>query len=168
MMQPRFLALSAITLILSGCASPASDYPSLAVRDAERVSGTMEVEPAEPYVPAAPAGTTLERVAQLVEEARAAHAEFLSAEPRARNTAAAARSSSVGSESWAVAQVALAELESRRSRTMIALADLDRIYTEVATSGEAIAAVEDERAEIAALVEQENAVIEELLGRIGG
>ena len=40
----------------AACASSPDDYPSLAIRDAERVSGTLQ--PAEPYVPtpAAPEG----------------------------------------------------------------------------------------------------------------
>ena len=33
----------------AACASSPDDYPSLAIRDAERVSGTLQ--PAEPYVP---------------------------------------------------------------------------------------------------------------------
>jgi len=128
----------------------------------------MAVTPAQPYVPAAPGGETLDRVEQLAVQARASHAEFLAAAPAARRQAMAASGANTGNEAWAVAQVAIADLEARRSLAMVALADLDRVYIETSNAGEAIAPVEDARSEIIQLVEQENALIAELLAAIGG
>ena len=163
MMQARFPALMTAVLALSACASADDTYPSLAIRDGERMTGTIAPEP---YVPPPPTPSTIAGLEELAAQARAAHADFMAALPAARSRVNAARGSGVGSEAWAVAQVAVADLESDRSRAMIALADLDRIYVAVSTDGEAIAPVEDVRGPIAALVEQENAAIAELLAAL--
>ncbi|QZH75322.1 MAG: hypothetical protein JY451_01450 [Erythrobacter sp.] len=165
MIQAR-LPLLALLLPLAACASPSAEYPSLAVRDAERWTGTMAAGEAEPYVPVPPGVPTLERAAQLVTEARSLHAEFLAAAPNVRSRVSAAQGASVGSDSWAVAQVAVADLEARRSRVMVALADLDLIYAETSNAGEAIAPVADERDAVAAMVEEESALIADLLARL--
>ncbi len=90
---------------------------------------------------------------------------------------AAGRASAPGSEAWALATVALADLEGARSEAMIALADLDQIYaaeqiggTETtgsapqAASGDglAIAAARDQ---VVALVAEEDAVLAALKAR---
>ncbi len=123
------------------------------------------VEP-QPYIPAPPSASTLNQVDQLAASAREAHAEFLAAAPAARRRAGTAGAGSTGSDAWAAAQVAIAGLETRRGQVMIALADLDRIYVETSTAGEAIAPVADIRSEIAELVEQENALISGLLAAV--
>lgn len=166
MMQARFAPVFLLSLLAAGCASPVSEYPSLAMRDGERVTGSMAAALAEPYIPASPAPTTIERVAQLAEEARAAHAAFLDAASEARPRVAAARGAQQGSEAWSVAQVAIAGLEAQRSRTLIALADIDMIYVNVSNAGEAIAPVADPRDEIVGLVEQQDLLIDQLLGAI--
>ena len=35
------LALAGLAAAIAGCAAPAEEYPSLAIRDAERVTGTL-------------------------------------------------------------------------------------------------------------------------------
>ncbi|WP_120078040.1 hypothetical protein [Aurantiacibacter odishensis] len=161
----RLLPVSAFAL-LAACASPEGDYPSLAIRDVERVSGSLEVEPAPP--PPAPPATTLASLDELAASARAAHQRFLSAEPDARAVTAFAAGAARGTEAWARAQVAIANLEAQRSQTMIALADLDRIYVDAATSAFATESIFDVRSEIDALVEQQDATIRSLLGRLAG
>ena len=120
----------------------------------------------QPYVPAPIGVATLDNVEQLAAQARGAHAEFLAAAPAARRSANAADAGRVGSDAWAEAQIAIADLETRRSQTMITLADLDRVYVDTSNAGEAIAPVADVRGEIAQLIEQENAVITELLNMV--
>lgn len=167
MLQARRLASCCCSLaLLAACASPAADYPTLAIREEERWTGTFEVDPAPPP-PAPTAPATLNELESLAEQARAAHAEFLAAIPEARNRAIAARGAGVGSNAWSVAQVAIADLESQRSMAMIALADLDRLYVDSSTAGEQTAAVVGVRAEITGLVEQENTLISDLLATIG-
>ncbi len=163
MIQAR-LPILALLLPLAACASQGGDYPSLAVRDAERWTGTMAAGEAEPYVPVPPGAPTLERAAQLTAEARSIHAEFLAAAPSARSSVSAAQGA--GSDSWAVAQVAVADLEARRSRVMVALADLDLIYANASNAGEATDPVADERNAVAEMVEEESTLIGELLRRL--
>jgi len=168
MMQARFLALGLSCVALAACASPVEQYPSLAIRDSEQWSGTMAVPDAQPYVPAPPAEATLGQVEQLAAQARSVHSEFLAAAPAARQRANAARGAGTGSDAWSDAQVVIADLEARRSQTMIALADLDRLYIETSTAGEAVASIAVVRDEVVALVDQENALIAELLSTVGG
>ena len=162
MALPTFVLLP----LLGACAAAGEGYPSLATRDIERTGGVMEVEPAPP--PAPPAPSTLATLEELEATARAAHADFLAAAPRARALTSAARGAARGSERWSVAQVAIADLESTRSEAMIALADLDRIFVDAVTSAQATESINAVRTEIEALVAEENAVIESLLATLAG
>lgn len=159
------LATMAIAALLAGCAAPRADYPSLAVRDSERVSGTMEVAPPPPP-PAAQPPATLDQLDELVAHARSAHEQFLAAAPDARDSAQAASEAEPGSEDWGRAQIAIADLEARRSVAMIALADLDRLYVNASSSAEDLTPIVTARDEIGALVDQQNAVIDSLLGEL--
>lgn len=162
--QALSLAPVALAALIGGCATGAADdYPSLAIRDAERWTGTIA---AEPYVPPPPPSASVNEAGALADAARAAHGRFLAALPGVRSRVNAARGSGVGSEAWSVAQVAVADLEAHRSAAMIALADLDRIYVSVATEGQETAPVADPRAAIEALVAEENAAIEGLLAAL--
>src|SRR5690242_16902516 len=108
------LALPLAALAMTACASPGK-YPSLATRDAERATGTLQPAEAAPYVPPATPIETLDRLGRLTAEAQAAHQAFLAAAERARAPAAAARGSAEGSDAWSVAAIALADVESARS-----------------------------------------------------
>lgn len=164
------LDLTALTLValassLAACASASEDYPSLAIRDAERVTGTMT--PVAPPVirPAAPAAV-LDRVAQLETEAASANQAFAAATPGARRVVGAAGGQDIGSENWSVAQVALAGLEAERSKAMTALADLDRLYVDAGVEGTEIDRIAAARGNVAAQVEQQDAVLQELAGSL--
>jgi hypothetical protein len=66
-----------------------------------------------------------------------------------------------------VASIALADLSSARSRTAVALADLDQLYVAQRVDGGdgiAIAAVRDQ---VTAWVADEDAVLADLVGRLG-
>ena len=163
-LQARLAPVLAITLLAAGCASaPEGEYPSLMIRDAERVSGGIAVEP---YVPPAPSAGTIASAGEAAARARAAHAEFMAALPAARNRVNAARGGGTGSDAWSAAQVAVANLEGARGEALVALADLDALYVETSNDGQAIAPVQDERAEIVALIEQETAAIDGLLAAL--
>lgn len=148
-------------MILAGCASASGDYPSLGVRDAERRTGVMA--PAEPEPVAQLSPEAAESVAALVARARAANADYLAKLPAARSAVRAASGAALGSEGWAVASVAIAALETERSRTMIALADLDRLYVAVAIEGGAMELLAAAQSEVAALAEAQTAGIDDLL-----
>ena len=132
-MPPRLLLTAMLTgsLLLGGCASTGEGYPSLAIRDAERPSGSaMPVEPAPPPPPAPLAADTGQRIAEAVEQARRAHAAFVAGAPGTARTAGAARGARAPADSWIAAQVALASLQSLRSEAVIAQADLDLMFAQ--------------------------------------
>ena len=166
------IARNALTLtlasLLGACASTGGDYPSLAVRDAERAEGQFDTgEPARLAIPPVEVDMTggLDaRLSSLVTAAEEAHAEFIAVLPRATRLVSAA--GSVGSDSWAAAQVALAELDSARSRAAIPLGDLDTIFVASRIAAEDAASIEAARNRVLALVGEEDAVLEDLRARI--
>lgn len=163
-LAPAPAALLAALLALTGCAATADNYPSLAIRDAERVSGTMAVPAAPPAaLPPAPPSADL---AALLAAIRAGHTRFAAQTGATQRTVAAARGAAVGSDSWSAAQVAVADLEGERSQVMIALADLDRLYASASVAGADVTAAAAALAEANALVAQENAEIARLLGTL--
>lgn len=168
-MEPRKLPLAALTavLLVAGCASP-GPFPSLDVRDSERVSGTLAAPESPVFTPAPASPATLAEIDSLAARARAAHQRFMAASGDVQAVVAGAAGSAIGTDGWARAQVAIAGLESMRSDAMIVLADIDRIHAEAHTTGGDIARSQAARAEVTALVEQEDRLIAGLLGQLGG
>lgn len=164
--KPPFLALPPLALALAACAS-ADRYPSLAIRDAERATGTLQPAEPEPYVPPPTPAVVLDRLGQLTAEAQSAHQAFLAAAERARSPVAAARGAEAGSAPWSIAQVALADLEASRGQAMIALADLDRLYVEAELAGAELERIEAARGEVSALVASQSRLIGEMQASVG-
>lgn len=173
---PKILA-PALTLgvLLTGCAS-GGPYPSLDRRAVERqygsaqaVSGPISGATPEPGE-TAPDAPLLKRLEELRMRALAANRQFESHEKSARRAVAAAAGAAVASESWSVAQVELAQLDSARSNAMIALADLDSLLIAAAQEGEAgrgnLAAVTAVRSEVTGWVSAQDAVLASLRGRV--
>ena len=168
------LTAAALSLVLAGCAA-SGDYPSLARRPVERIAGTAEaVTPApRPVPPSPPPSTELTgRLAQLVAQARAAHQRFAERRGNAEKLVGAASGATAGSESWSVASVALGELESARSDTMLPLAELDELYaaeavkaSQTGSTGSAEAARAAQQ-QIGALVAEEDEVLDRLRARL--
>ena len=159
-MPKRLLSALACTCT-AACASATGDYPSLAVRDAERISGTLQ--PSEPYVPASPSPAVLANVESLVEQARAAHDSFRTKLGPARSAVQAASGAGFGSERWAVASVAIAGLETERSRVMISLADIDRLHVAAATEGAALEELAAAQDVVSRMAADQTATIDEML-----
>jgi type IV secretory pathway VirB10-like protein len=158
-------ALLAATLI-AGCAADVSEYPSLARRPIERQMEAPPAPPPPPEAPAAPSAELTARLDQLVAQARAAHARFESREARARQLARAASGAAIASESWAVATIAVSDLESARSEVMIALADLDGMHAVAVVEGKDAAPIAAARESVTALVREEDRVLAELRGSV--
>jgi hypothetical protein len=157
---------------LAGCATARDDgFPSLALRDAERVTGTL-APPPPPARPSIVPEAAVSRLASLRAQALTAHQTFGQGRARAGALVQAARGAAVGSESWAVAQVALAGLEATRSQAMVALADVDRLYVTAsesasATGGSAeLDTVVRARDEVSGWIAQEDAVLAGLRGSL--
>jgi len=164
-----FLPVCALAAVLtSGCAADTTNYPSLARRPAERIAGIAEVVPGppEPPAPVAPSPELTSRLSQLTAAAQEAHGEFVAKRDTTARLVAAASGAAVASENWAVAAIALAELESARSRAMIALADLDSLYATEEVAGSDTSAIGAARDQVIALVGQEDAVLADLRGRL--
>ncbi len=163
-----FKRLAAIVpaMLLAGCAA-SSDYPSLAQRPAERIGGTFtpdEAEPA-PLPPPPPSADLVARLASLQRDAESLNAEFNRAAPAAQRLAAA--SGATGSDSWAVAQVALADLDSLRSRAAIALAELDLLWVDATVEGGPQDTIGPVRERVESLIAAQDAVLSRLRARVG-
>ena len=172
MMLRIFVCPVLFAVLLSSCAS--GDYPSLARRDAERVSGSAAPVSAvpDPAPVITPSTTGLSgRLAALVGQAQEAHRQFIAGRSRAESSVSRASGAAVASESWSLANVALADLESSRSNAMIALAELDAVFTAdriahfdtPSSDAEAIAAARDQ---VSGWVEEEDRILAALRGRI--
>jgi hypothetical protein len=164
-----FVPPLALVLALTACAA-AKDYPSLQRRPAERQTGSaLPATPeAPPPPPAPPSAQLTTRLSQLVEQARAAHQRFAARRDDAARSVAAGSGSAPGSEGWAMATVALSDLESARSDAMVALAELDQLYTARTLDGDqsAVAAIAAARDQVTALVGKEDDALAALRGRM--
>lgn len=160
------------SLVLGGCASSGGHYPSLAIRAAERPSGSaLPAEPLPPP-PAPPLATgTAQRIEQAIEQARKAHASFVAGTAGATRAVSAARGASAPADSWIAAQLALADLQSLRSQAVIAQADLDLMFAQerlaepdrITPTAQALT---DARERIDAWVDQQNQVLARLAGQM--
>lgn len=159
-------------LLISGCADR-GHYPSLARRPAENAyrvpAGATPSVPA----PAVMSEGLAPRLAGLRDKAAKAHATFEGARGSATRAVGAARGAARGSESWSVASIELARLESARAEAGLPLAELDRLETEASNravdgSDADLRAVLEARREVEALVESETGVIDSLLAQLAG
>ena len=140
---------TALSAALSACAGASDDYPSLAIREVERVRGGFDVSPCGECVedaqcvapspaptptPAPPPelpASYAQRTAALLADVRAADAAFQTSLATARSRVAAARGAALGTPAWGSAQVALADLTSKRSATAIPVTDLEKLAVEI-------------------------------------
>ncbi len=158
-------------LMLAGCAGSA-EYPSLAIRDVERVQGSATPAPdaadAIPALPPASADLTT-RLAGLVETARQSHTRFQSRQAATERAVAAA--GATASDSWSSAQVALSDLQTSRSGALTALAELDQLYVDERAAhpeqvSPAAATIATARDQVDGWVSAETSVISRLEARI--
>lgn len=164
--RPVILALLASSL--GACATgDNSRYPSLALRDVERISGTAQPVEAPPAAaPVAPSADLAQRLVQLRQQAEGAHGNFMSSVPRTEQLVAAAAGAAVASENWSVAQAALGGLQAARNPALIALAELDELYVKSEMEVGAIEAIEVARDAVKTLVAAEEQELDRLAGRV--
>jgi hypothetical protein len=171
-------SLLPVTLVLSLTACVAAkDYPSLGRLPSERMTGSAQpVAPdSPPPPPPAPPRTDLTgRLAQLVDQARAADRRFSERRANAERLVAGGSHAAPGSEGWSVATVALADLESLRSDAMLALAELDRIYVDESIAaaetgnGAGVDTIAAARDQVTALVNAQDDTLARLRSRMSG
>lgn len=162
---PAF-CIGCATLALAACAGSAESYPSLAVRPAERVGGTFAVT--DPVPDPAPLGQpALNRIDQFLTSARTTHARFVDRAATARSQVAAGRGTTPDDNRWALAQVALADLESIRSENAVVLGDIDLMFVDATLSNTEREQVASARDAILALIAQEDRLLADLSGGAG-
>ena len=126
-------AMSALGL-LAACASRGDDgYPSLLPRPIEK-RGFADPAP-KPEPVATPDAALDAQVAKAKGALAKAGAAFADKAGEAERLAARAKGASAGSEPWIAAQVALAELDTLRSGTAGALADIEKLAIDRAAEG---------------------------------
>lgn len=118
--------------LLSACAAPAGDYPSLLPRPIEKIS---LAEPIRPVPVATPDAALDAKIAGLGRDVAGATRAFDAAVARTRPTVQAARGTGEGSERWLGAQVALAELDVARTAIDVPLGELERLAIDRAAAG---------------------------------
>lgn len=118
--------------LLSACATPRGEYPSLLPRPIERIS---LAEPMRPVPVATPDAALDAKITTLMRGIAAATTAFDAAVGRARPLVRAAAGAAQGSERWLGAQVALAELDVARTAIDTPLADLERLAIDRAAAG---------------------------------
>jgi len=163
-LRPTLLLLSCA---LAGCAQSGS-YPSLLPRPIER-GETGTPAPASPASAAARDPAIAARIAQLVGQAHDGQSAFDRSLPDAR--ASVARAGAAGSEGWIAAQEAVSALESARTPTATALADLDALSKEKAQATPAageedLAAIDTAIDEVSALAQAQDDQIGQLSGAL--
>ena len=145
---------------LAGCATSSDRYPSLAVREAERMTGTFT--PVEPPAPFAVAPETVRRVEDLVAAASTLHQNFTTKVPAARGLASRASGNGAESDLRSRALLALAELASLRNQTATTLADLDRLEAEAATALGATGPISESQAAVAMMLGEQQEALDSL------
>ena len=152
-------------LLLAGCAGASDAYPSLAIRDAERVSGKFT--PVEPDSPPTPPVASDQDIGSIALRARETHTQFMSEEQSARSTVRAARGQSMESSARSRAEVSLASLISLRGQTALAMAELDALQAEAAATFAPTDGIAVAQTQVASFLSEQNEVIDSLLSELG-
>ena len=171
MIRPQILPLLLVTGLVCACAAQ-GPFPSLAPRAMERELSGQPLPPCLAGATAAPAPAPAAapvddaqlagRLSQLIVQARQGEADFASALPAAR--ASAARAGAAGSETWIAAQQDISRLEAARARTVDALAELEALS--LSRSGDR-ATSEADRASVVAAAEEVRGLAEAQQAEIG-
>jgi hypothetical protein len=107
-----------------------------------------------------------ERIASHRSDAKAAHANFIAATGSTERLIRAARGSGPDSNSWAAAQIALADLDSLRSIAAIALGDLDLLYVDSSVEFARRTEIAEAREQVLVLINEEDRELARLRGLI--
>ena len=149
---------------LGACTGSDARYPSLAMRPFETAPPAPSAEP--PAAPTRPLADSA-ALAELVARAVAADTAFARQRPAAAQLARAAAGQPVESNARARALVAMADLATRRGATTAVLADLDRLAADSAVTFAPAAGIEAARAQVAALVEEQDKAMARLWEDMG-
>jgi hypothetical protein len=129
MRRPALLALIA----LAGCSQAPDRSPSLLPRPIETQAFA---EPQRPVPQATPDAALDSKIAEISARLDTTRQRFAAAAQDAEAKVAVARGVAEGSEAWLTAHSALSSLESLRTPTIDALAELDRLVIERGQAGQ--------------------------------
>ena len=149
-------------LVISGCAAPDGRYPSLAVRDAERVSGEFTPQAQPTGVPVVQPDSG--RIDTAIASAKQANIKFLSQSDEVSALVAASRGTGQESDVRARALVGVASLTSLRGQTAGALSQLDALEAQAATSFAETGAIRDAQATVVRMLSAQDQILETLTG----
>lgn len=157
----QLLCFAAVAgLSLTGCASSDGRYPSLAVRDTERVQGTLEPAPSDQ--PEVIGIENLDALIAPVDRAKEAHAQFTAIEDEVRTLVNASRGVGPEDDRRAQALAGFAQLTSLRAKTALALSDLDLLEVKAATGFTRTQEIREFQSTILRLIEQQDATLDSL------
>jgi hypothetical protein len=125
----RIAILISLTAILSACAAPQGEFPSLMRRPYETnapITAPLSPETAGPATLSSDLAATANALAARHRAAHNAYRELLT--PTA-SAARGAAGTAVGSEAWVAAQLQVSRLDKARADSKAALAELDRLIT---------------------------------------
>ncbi|TAD76954.1 MAG: hypothetical protein EAY70_09280 [Sphingomonadales bacterium] len=148
---------------LTGCAGDPGTYPSLAMRPFERGETPEPLAPALPIRPATPAA----RLTELRDAATSSHTAFVARESEAARLVRAAAGQPFESRARGAALVALADLDTQRSKTAGTLAALDALAAEAAGALSPDPALATAQSDVAAVLAREDAAITRLWEAMG-
>lgn len=154
--------------LLAGCVGSGDKYPSLAVRDAERQMTQDNATDTSAELAAIPAATPedVARMRGYVEQARAAHQNFVAGQPGAAQSVRAARGSGVEDERRSRALVAVAGLTTLHGKTTLALSYLDEMEFSAATAFDAIDEIKEAQAVVNSLIREQDAALDSLTAQL--
>ncbi|MBV7259558.1 hypothetical protein [Erythrobacter crassostreae] len=158
------IAASAATF-LSACAGSSDKYPSLAIRDFERTQGQFTPLQAEEPAPIRAVATSQD-LNDLVARAETSHGRFTRSQTNATALVRLAAGKSIESDDRQRALVALADLTAMRSDTAIALADLDLLTAEAATTFAPKEDIELARSKVETIITAQNRALDVLWQRL--
>ena len=158
---PSILAALCAALLTSACAGSGDKYPSLAIRDAERVQSRFTPAPPSDRAPIRPVASASE-IEALVDQAQASHAQFRSAQAQAKALVGDARGRGIDTNARQRALVALADLTALHGDTAVPMSDLDMLNAQAATSFAPTEAIEAARASILALLAEQEGTLNAL------
>lgn len=162
------LAIALSLILLSACAAPQATYPSLSIRDAERIQGSFEtgVGPSTSIVATPLSADITDRLTQLQATAASAHRKFLNAAPGASRIVNAASGASIASDRWSSAQVALADLESVRSQAAVPLGDLDLMHAQASIALDQRESITRARESVTSMIAEQDAILSVLRAKL--
>jgi len=133
MTRPRLALAGLSVVLLTGCGTDRSTYPSLLPRPIEKRS---EAEPIV-VVPIARPDPALDAEIAKARDARIAQARrFDELAATAERLTTAAHGAAVGDERWIAAQSALAEVEAERAQALGKVSDLEQAATDRGVAGQ--------------------------------